>query len=804
MKKLNIILIALATCMCANAKDMKDLKIYVNPGHGGYDADDRNVAVPMHALHDTTGFYESKSNLVKGFALRDMLQGFGADVMMSRTQNRTEDDRCLDESGREGSNYGADFFFSIHSNATGTSSRYNQPLMLYRGYNNDPVFPEAKEMSLILNLQLLENQVASWSSTNTWLAGDWNFYDWGTSGLGVLRVNTVPSMLSEGSHHDYIPETCRLMNKEYCWLEAYHFVKSIMEYFGTSESFTTGVVAGTAYDSWMVREDEIYGNVFYGHDKAKPLCGATVKLINAKNEVVDTYITDNEVNGVYLFKDVQPGTYTLQVEHPDYHTYSTTVAVEANKVTYHNPQVMRHRDTAPEVVEYSPVYADGDEAVICNTPIRIKFNWDMNPEVTAKAFSITPAVAGTITWEESHSVLVFTPKKVYDTNTVYTVKIDKSAKHPENLSMADDFTFSFKTGDYNEYVILSKNPNLDAKVHYVKPTIEFRFAGQPNSSFIKNEITVEDEAGNTLAYNGRSYRTSSSDSDYGFFQIQLSKNLEIGKTYYVRVADNVRDSNNIPVATGGRYPFVAVDAATEGSTLTLVQSFDDASLLVANEDASAGFATNTIARYTAVKLEGTSSYKWTYSFNEFEGGKVAIDFATAPETTFSSANCMDLKVYGDLSLNTLNAVFTNGTEVKKAKLCEFNFLGWEDLNISLADYLTDAAYTLTGFEIEQAGGQTSRSGAVYLDKLGIGAAAQAGIDNIEVANVRVYPNPASELLIANGDKTILGIELVSLDGKSVAKAGGNVMNVSEVPNGVYVAKIYTQNGYGAKQVVVKH
>ena len=249
---------------------------------------------------------------------------------------------------------------------------------------------------------------------------------------------------------------------------------------------------------------------------------------------------------------------------------------------------------------------------------------------------------------------------------------------------------------------------------------------------------------------------------------------------------------------------MAVDAATEGSTLTLVQSFDDASLLVANEDASAGFATNTIARYTAVKLEGTSSYKWTYSFNEFEGGKVAIDFATAPETTFSSANCMDLKVYGDLSLNTLNAVFTNGTEVKKAKLCEFNFLGWEDLNISLADYLTDAAYTLTGFEIEQAGGQTSRSGAVYLDKLGIGAAAQAGIDNIEVANVRVYPNPASELLIANGDKTILGIELVSLDGKSVAKAGGNVMNVSEVPNGVYVAKIYTQNGYGAKQVVVKH
>ena len=67
-----------------------------------------------------------------------------------------------DSDGEEANAYGADFFFSIHSNATGTSSRVNQPLMLYRGFTNDPVSPEAKEMSLILNKQLLENQVTSW------------------------------------------------------------------------------------------------------------------------------------------------------------------------------------------------------------------------------------------------------------------------------------------------------------------------------------------------------------------------------------------------------------------------------------------------------------------------------------------------------------------------------------------------------------------------------------------------------------------------------------------------------------------
>ena len=130
----------------------------MNQGHGGHDSDDRNVAVPPFKQGDPEGYWESNSNLVKGLDLRDMLQKFGARVMMSRTTNTTADDRGLHEIGYEANAYGADFFFSIHSNATGTSSRVNQPLMLYRGFTNDPVSPETKEMSLILNKQLLESR----------------------------------------------------------------------------------------------------------------------------------------------------------------------------------------------------------------------------------------------------------------------------------------------------------------------------------------------------------------------------------------------------------------------------------------------------------------------------------------------------------------------------------------------------------------------------------------------------------------------------------------------------------------------
>src|SRR5690606_22231519 len=85
----------LLTVFDSNGQNLEGVKIYVNPGHGGFNSDDRNVPVPPFALGDTAGFWESKSNLVKGLHLRSLLESAGAEVIMSRTQNRTEDDRPL-------------------------------------------------------------------------------------------------------------------------------------------------------------------------------------------------------------------------------------------------------------------------------------------------------------------------------------------------------------------------------------------------------------------------------------------------------------------------------------------------------------------------------------------------------------------------------------------------------------------------------------------------------------------------------------------------------------------------------------
>ncbi len=808
MKKQVIFLGVAVAMLCGNAsfaKDLKDLRIYINPGHGGHDSDDRNVVVPPFTQGDPDGFWESNASLTKGFAMRDLLEQFGTTTMMSRTTNTTEDDRDLHEIGYEANDFGADFFFSIHSNATGTNVKKNQPLMLFRGETNNPQTPESKEMAIILNKHLLENRVTSWSSEAEWVAGDFTFYtDW-SDGLGVLRKLTGPGLLSEGSYHDYIPETYRLLNDDYCWLEGYHFTKAIMEYFNTAEKYTTGVVAGTVYDSHLVRTDAVYGDTFFGHDKSLPICGATVELIDADDNVVGTYTTDQLQNGVFMFKSVAPGDYTLKVSHSEYRPYESTVSVTANNVTYLNPVVDRIRNTAPEVVEYSPKWTEGGEDVICNSSVSITFNWDMDTKSVENNFTITPAIDGDITWEDSQYKLVFKPKRAFDTNTLYTVTIGKDAKHPENISMGKDFSFQFLTGDYNTFDILASSPSSGSLVHYEKPYVEFRFAQQPNTSTIQNDIVVKNESGEVLPYNVRSKKFSSSKDEYGYFQIRLSNDLEIGKTYTVDVAANVRDEHDMPIEAPLSYTFEAVDASAD--KLSMVDGLDADGWLWATADKSAGVSSVTAARNTSTKLEGTASYKLDYEFAALDGGNAVYTFQY-PENhqpqMFTADNCVGLKVYGDLSCNTLYAHFLGDSGEKLIKLCNLSFLGWRDVSVSLKDELESGSYLLSGLEVQQTGGQISRKGTIYVDKVSIGAAADAGVQPVVASQFRIYPNPASELVIANGNAPIVSLQLISLSGQLIKEANGNVLNVSDVSSGVYLINIMTTTGKETHRVAVAH
>ena len=335
------------------------LKIYLNPGHGGYDANDRScwtVNVPETWKHPE-GYWESKSNLVKGLFLRDMLQAAGATVIISRTTNNSGvrdlsyypnasaderaaliagDDRDLTAIAEEANANGVDHFLSIHSNALNAQTNYL--LMLYHGENGKPTVPTSDLMAASAGAIQIQNPLTVWTSPNPLLRGDITFYgDSPTdplAGLGVLRPLTVPGHLSEGSFHDYPPETHRLMNDNYCKLEALRMFQHFHRYFGRTLP-QTACISG-----WVLIGNEkvdVLGEPKFTYvrnsdDQWLPLNGAKVVLIDSNGARIDSLTTDNEYNGVFAFFDLTPGTYSVEVSKQKYETLTETVTVAAEEI----------------------------------------------------------------------------------------------------------------------------------------------------------------------------------------------------------------------------------------------------------------------------------------------------------------------------------------------------------------------------------------------------------------------------------------------------------------------------------------
>lgn len=382
MKKI-ILSVALMLCCGATigAADMKGKKVYINPGHGGYwnggtieqevDANgnvitprkgnDRFVATIPFPNESEEGYWESKSNLVKGLELQRLLEAAGCEVKMSRTTNTEADDKDLKAIGLEANDYlGAAAaanpndvaFISIHSNALGTNSGTNYFLNLYN-MDNDGIGKNATYMALGQSMAtnsaslLMDNEITVWSPTAPKIWEDQKFLGYT---LGVLRHLNVPGFLVEGSFHDYQPETHRLLNDDYCKLAAYNMYRYFCEYF-MADKPTTGVVAGAVKDDQRIIKEKQYKNWVKGtHDRFQPINGAKVSLLDASGNTVKTYTTDNNYNGVYVFWDVTPGAYKVKMEADGYETQTIDVTVVASEIA---DQVTLLHD--PNYVEPEPV-----------------------------------------------------------------------------------------------------------------------------------------------------------------------------------------------------------------------------------------------------------------------------------------------------------------------------------------------------------------------------------------------------------------------------------------------------------------
>lgn len=788
------------TIFSASAIKPQDIKVYVNPGHGGHDSDDRNVVIAPYKQGDPEGFWESNSNLDKGLYLRDMLAAKGFQVAISRVTNTSDDDLPLSTIGRLANNFGADIFLSIHSNATGTTARRNAPLILYRGYTGQPVYPKSTDFAQVVNKQLLDNQATVWTSTNMNMCGDWTFYpNWGDKvGLGVLRNLALPGVLSEGSFHDYIPETYRLMNMDFKWLEAWHFLKAIEELFGVESNENTGVICGSIYDERALRN---VSYVCFDRDRLEPMNNAKVQLVDKTTDaVIKEYTTDNLQNGFYLFKELAPGEYVIKVQAEGHYDATATAGVTANKISYANIPMTKIRTTAPEVVDYSPVWKDGDPLVVCNATIKLHFNWDMDQASTEAAFSITPALPGKFVWSDGNYRLEYVPTESMETNTVYTVKLAKSAQHMGGMSMKSDFEMSFRTDDRNYMSLISMWPFDNAEMDINNPYVMINVDSPLSMTTINQQLQAYDSEGKKLNWNVRARKAGTYDEPYGWVRIPISSPLKAGEEYKFVVSKGVQDKKGITLDQEYTAKFKVRDFSEPLTEGTKVLDFEDAAKFSVDEERSSQCS----ATLSLVKgVEGSSALNVKYVFTAAEGGSLYIDVPNDVHA-YTSKDAVSINIYGDLSGNRVSAVFESEGDIRQVQLSEIDYYAWQLLKADLTKALPEGkSYSLVGIVIEQLNNKQGQSGEISLDQFVI-YPNMSGVDEVRLAGITVYPNPASEYLIANADALIEELQLYSSNGAMVAKVRGNVMNVSEIPAGNYVVKVALKGMSETRKVVISH
>ena len=383
MKK--ILLLAVAAIMAAGAVQAKtadELRIYLNPGHGSWGPNDRPMATisyPMTAetgRPDTNGFYESNTNLWKSIETYHALIKMGVkaeNITLSRwfngpypyvagaadaeIYNRPLSEICVEV---ENGNY--DMFVSHHSNALNDGTATNYPLILYRGNDGDggDLAPGSRAMGLTCWPLFYTNEIdpmTNYSPTSPNVRGDINFYgssstnSMGYTGyLGVLK-HGAPGFLIEGYFHTYQPARHRALNKDYCHQEGIRVARGIGEYFGLT-AYNKGYIMGTVKDVHNHLVHNLYNYNAGTMDQWAPINGAVV-ILKKNGQEVARYTTDGNYNGVFVFEDLDPGTYTLAVEAEGFkplgeYTATTVdsewkewitkaagnIVVEANKTTY--------------------------------------------------------------------------------------------------------------------------------------------------------------------------------------------------------------------------------------------------------------------------------------------------------------------------------------------------------------------------------------------------------------------------------------------------------------------------------------
>ncbi len=805
MRKLLLLLMVVTSV--AYSQDLTDVRICIDPGHSGHESDDRYM--------EATGFWESESNLTKGLELRDILLGLGASVAITRTgNNNTTDDLSLSQRVGVANSFNADFFNSNHSN--GFNGQANYAMVIYNGTTNNPTFPLARTMANIMSPLIHDVN----HTTHSVVYGDLTLNPTWTNGYGVLYPANMPATISEGSFHDYIPESWRLMNLDYRKHEARALARSYLQYFG-EPGFPTGAIAGLVKDP---SANVDYWSMSSLQDQYTPVNNIHVSIEPGGH----IYHGGANNNGYFKVDSLSPGTYEVVVSVEGFLSDTTQVTVTPNHTVF--ADFMLSNSTPPIVEASTP--ENGDQTFPAWDIPYVDFSKRMERTSVEAAFSITPDVEGNFYFSTDRKRFAFLPADTLEFVTDYTITLAGTAHDDGGFFLdgnqdgvgGDDWTITFRTSPRDNIPpsIVSTSPENGASIMSLRPVFTFVWDEELEPNSISSDM-VKLERTYNLALQESVLQHHVFDGQ-SVFVLFASNDLLPEENYRVRIFPGFEDLFG---NTQGGGTVLNFTTPNYDYSVTSIDNFESG--LTSNwwTPSGSGSTTGTLDLGTArsennaitvVNTGSNKSMQMDYAWDTAASSWLIREYlASGPPRAvhFTSEKIMQAFIFGDANGNTFRFCVDDASGTEVSPWYTIDWYGWKlvtwDMSVDgtgtwIGDGTLNGTLEFDSMHFSHISGQPS-TGVYYIDDLRVVSKDYLALGEFgqlrptEYALQANYPNPFNpwtSIPFTLPQQAEVQINVYNLRGEQVAhlisgslEAGQHITrwDASKFPSGVYVVEM---------------
>lgn len=344
-------------------------------------------------------------------------------------------------------------------------------------------------------------------------------------------------------------------------------------------------------------------------------------------------------------------------------------------------QLITQDTISPKITSHFP---NTQDSVWSSSQIKITFDQRMRKNLTSQAFSITPLVAGTFSWENNRT-LVFTPSTLLQLGTQYTINVDTTAINFINKPILGSYQFSFVTRTTSPLVVSSSYPSNGQTGISTSVKVRIVFNSPLIQSTLSGNILLHDTSGTSISLKNPAYRE---ELGKGIISFGTINKLQHNTPYKIILKSGIK--NVVGTELGSD---LVIEFVTDTNNYIAGVMVDDFEAIAGWKTPSYSGSTSGIdvAKTTFTisseeKVSGQSSGKLAITFSNPQGGLCREFCSDRPPIGSNPEHKFGMWVHGSLGMNALEFWFYYNTSSNViVPIGTVDWTGWRYIEIPISN-----------------------------------------------------------------------------------------------------------------------